>query len=688
MTLFARIKAAAARMLVGQVSQPRQSSMVRWLLPNTTIDFEQHVGDGQGSNVFMSPILWIWRASFEARFVVLTEGKDKEEMDTQHELVKLLAAPNPFMTGMVMLLGMLISWFTDGNVYLLKARDGAGRVRQLWYVPHWMIEPKWSETDAAAFIDYYRYTPGGAQELELKPTEVVHLRHGVDPRNVRKGFSYMKMLLREIFNDDEAANFVAALLLNGGVPGVIISPKGDTVVSDADLKATKDYIGVSFGRSNKGKAMALGAPTEVQEFGYDPQKMNLDVVRNVSEERVCAALGLPAAVVGFGSGMEQTKVGATLTELHRIAWIDCLIPNQDLMAEELTRNLRQDFALKDNQRLGHDRRRVRALTDDLNKESERMDRGVRGGWIMVSEARRSQGLEVLPEHDVFVRGIGTVLEGPGAPEEPEPAPVKEPVADPKEDPAGQKAARRRLSKAQSKLLRALDKVKDRAGKRFEARLREFFTKVGAAAAEAYLSTKAKAAEDELAVELMFGSMNVQKMRQELRGMFGAHFVAVHKESVDVIAGIGMGVNLPDSVELQILAKGGTRAGLVDMTKEARKKALKIIEQGREEGRNPLDIAKDLAEAVPAGRFNDPRTRAELIARTETREAQTESALLAYRSAPGIDQVMVIDNRLGGEGDDDCVEANGQVLDFDAARELLAAEHPNGTRDIVPMFGGS
>lgn len=701
MNLLARAKAAVGRMLIGDVEHPRQSSWARFLLPNTTIDFAKHVGDGLGSNVFMSPIMWIWRASLEARIAVITEEKDKEDMDLQHELAQLLARPNPFLTGAALRLAIFISWFTDGNCYLLKARDGSGKVRQLWYVPHWMIEPKWNESVKGAFIDYYCYTPGGVERLEVLPSEIVHLRNGVDPRDVRKGFSYMKMLLREIFNDDESSNFVAALLLNGGVPGIIISPKESTGASTDDLKATKDYISTQFGRSNKGKALAIGEPTEVKEFGYDPQKMNLGIVRNVSEERVCAGLGLPAAVVGFGSGMEQTAVGATLQELHRIAWIDCLIPNQDLLADEFTRNFREDFSLKDNQRLGWDRRRVRALMDDLNKESERLDRGVRGGWIMVSEARKSQGLEVKPEDEIYLRGIGMIPEGPGAPDLPEPAaaPVPgaaagEPEIDPLTGKPKVKAARRRLSKQQTALIRAMDKVKARTAKRFESRLNEFFKNVGAAAAEAFLATKSKAAgnvelktSDEIAVELMFGSMNMQKHRQELRGIFGAHFVLVHKESVQILAGMGLGANLSDSVEVNILAKGGTRAGLVDMTTQARAKALKIIAEGREEGRNPIDIAKDLAEAVPAGRFNDPRTRAELIARTETREAQTESALLTYRATPGIDQVMIIDGRLG-ETDDDCEEANGQIVDFDTARGLLAAEHPNGTRDLVPMFGGA
>jgi HK97 family phage portal protein len=683
---------------------PNNGGFLRFLLPNTKIDFEKHVGDGQGSNVFMAPILWIWRASLEARAGVLTETKDKEELDKQHELAKLLRHPNSFVSGPAMMLAILISWFTDGNAYLLKARDRSGQVRALWYVPHWMMEPMCDEADEYDFISFYRYRPGGASEQDLEPSEVVHLRCGVDPRNIRKGFSHMKMLLREIFNDDEAANFVASLLLNSGVPGLIISPKDATSASVEDLKATRDYVKVQFGRSRRGEPMAIGAPTEVKEFGYDPQKMNLDIVRNVSEERVCAGIGLPAAVVGFGSGMEQVKVGATLLELHRIAWVDCVIPNQDLLADELTKAFKEDFGLSDDQRVAFDRDGVRALQEDRNKEAERLAKLVSGAIMMRSEARKRLRLEVEKEDEVYLTPIGVTLDGPGAPEpEPmpgveldpetgEPLPPKPGAKPPKPGapapasaPADKPKSAPRLDRRQVAILRAMDKLKERAAKSLERRMNDFFKKMGQAAADAYLATRAKAAEDELAVELVFGSMNVNRLRQEVRGIYGTHYVGVFRETQKTLAGMGLDVMGLDPVELQLLGKGGTQAGLLDLTKSAKEKAMRILQEGREQGRNPEDIAKDLADAVPAGRFRDPRTRAELIARTETRVAQTESALAVYRNAPGIGAVMVIDGRKG-ETDEDCEAVNGKVVDFQTAEGLIADEHPNGTRDLVPVVG--
>ncbi|MFW6331499.1 MAG: phage portal protein, partial [Gemmatimonadota bacterium] len=132
--------------------------------------------------------------------------------------------------------------------------------------------------------------------------DVVHLRYGLDPRDPKHGMSRLKPVLREVMTDREASTFSAAILSNMGVPGGVIAPKDAAAVpTDDDVKDMKEYM-KNFRGGRRGDWLVLGTPTEIGQFGFNPQNLMLGNLRDISEERVCAALGIHTAVVGFGSG--------------------------------------------------------------------------------------------------------------------------------------------------------------------------------------------------------------------------------------------------------------------------------------------------------------------------------------------------------------------------------------------------
>jgi len=76
-------------------------------------------------------------------------------------------------------------------------------------------------------------------------------------------------------------------------------------------------------------------------------------------------------------------------------------------------------------------------------------------------------------------------------------------------------------------------------------------------------------------------------------------------------------------------------------------------------------------------------RAETIARTEVINAYGQASIDAYREA-GVEMVQMYD----GSFDPECAAIDGDVVDPDQAEQLLADEHPNGTRGVAPFFMSS
>ncbi|MDQ3672704.1 MAG: phage portal protein, partial [Actinomycetota bacterium] len=291
-------------------------------LLGTRVDYLREVGDGTGSSTVAAVLNWVARTFPEAPPMLWRELENGQfEQARGHEMLRLLRRPNRFYTGIILWMATVIDWMVDGNAYWLKLRDGTGTVVELWWVPHWMMEPKGDED---TFITHYEYRPG-LEPLAVPVEDVVHFRFGLDSENSRLGASQLKSVLREVFTDDQAATFTASLLKNMGVPGIVISPKQGITISDEQAEETKKYILEKFTGDRRGEAIVMTGATDIEQFGFSPEQLLLRDLRRIPEERVSAVTGIPAIVVGFGAGLERSTF-TNMGEARQAAYEAGLIP--------------------------------------------------------------------------------------------------------------------------------------------------------------------------------------------------------------------------------------------------------------------------------------------------------------------------------------------------------------------------
>lgn len=412
----------------------RQSSGVEILLPQTKVDYAREVGDGMGSSVLMACLNFLMRTFPEAPPIVEKFRAEEWKQKPDHDLIALLRRPNPFYSGRTLWMATVLD-FAFGNAYWLKIRNADGKVVQLWWVPRATMTPRW-DNDGKSFITHYEYRPGqtsadgrtlvsvgGGVGTRVDVKDVVHFRFGIDPNNPRLGLSQLGSLMREIAVDDIAAGFTASVFNRLGVIGVVISPEGEGQINDEDVKATKEYVKSAFTGDQRGDPLVLGAPTKVQLLQYNLQGFDTAPVRDVSEERVCAALGLPAAVIGFGTGLHQTKVGATMKEMRQLAWTGGIIPMQEVLAEDMDLQLLPEFETGEHTRVRFDTSRVRALWEDNNEKHTRVREDYKAKLIDRAEARRETGRTPRPEDEgVYFSGPQPTDSQPNASEPTTPQP--------------------------------------------------------------------------------------------------------------------------------------------------------------------------------------------------------------------------------------------------------------------------
>ena len=139
-----------------------------------------------------------------------------------HPMLDLWQQPNPYYNRRTMEKAVGLSLVCDGNAYVQKVRDQAGKVKELWCIPHDRVTPIWPD-DGSEFISGYMVRVD-TTNYPLTKEDVLHIRDGVDPRNERLGLSTLKAQLREVCTVNEESGYTASLLHNSAVPGLVVTP--------------------------------------------------------------------------------------------------------------------------------------------------------------------------------------------------------------------------------------------------------------------------------------------------------------------------------------------------------------------------------------------------------------------------------------------------------------------------------
>ena len=179
-----------------------------------------------------------------------------------------------------------------------------------------------------------RYSDGG----------VAHLRY----RRSIDGWNGLGLVaqtaLDELRTDREAQQYTLTLLQRMGVPGMIFSGKDTSPnrmeITDEDVNALQQGLDRLYSGGGRGGSLVTRNEWTIHEpVGISNRGIDLSPVRNVTEERLLASLGVPAAMVSIGVGAEQVRVGRTLEQLRIAFASDTIIPLCEHIADSLSAEL-------------------------------------------------------------------------------------------------------------------------------------------------------------------------------------------------------------------------------------------------------------------------------------------------------------------------------------------------------------
>lgn len=675
----------------------------------TPRDFNYQNVNGYNSSIVMGCINWIIGAFREAVPAVSKFDKDgAESLISNHKFVKFLRRPNPYYNFTKLMIPTLISYYLDGNGYWFKERSdgGVGQTRALYYIPHYQIEPK---AENGSYISYYQYTVNG-KSYRIPRERIVHFRNELDPYNPLSGRKILDPVLSEIFTDEEAARFIAALIRNTGIPGVVITPDTERVViEEEDAEALKENFKRKFGGDNRGDVLIMNFAAKIAQMGFNPEQLQFKETRRLPEERVCSQFRLPPIVPGFGAGLERSTF-SNYEQAETQAYRSCMLPLWEEMGEEIETQLLPEFTGGDGDYLfNFSYKNVRALQESQDSVVNRSVRLWTSDAITRAELRGGLSYEIDEKRDeVF---FSEVRQQRGLP-------VSNPVSPAK----GLINRAKHLLKAgdsednlNAGFEMALEAGVKEAVSQMEGDLDGLFIQLGQAAeneAKDGLDIYNAPQEAERITSSVFKALGIALL---IRAVWGAMGKTAEENAVTSIS-LRLSI-LPASfwteeakLSAQSILVGQANAfegNLIEQTK----RAIQIAIQQAEDGKSIAQIARSIKsyvsgremypgvfkegydkakeagaseeQAIRAAEGKARRYRAKLIAETESRTFQNLAALEGLDKA-GIEKVKVSDgNGCGWKDHEDTDKANNTVRPLrDAKRYALA--HPNCKRRFYPV----
>lgn len=369
-------------------------------------DWSAEAGARFDNSIVYAAIMYLTNAMSEVDVYVRRKKSDGTyEEIPNHPVTELLNNPNPWYDWSTMLSGCIISEVCGrgGSSYLYKHRSQGSLIIGLEYIPHYAVRPV-TKQGTPQFIDYYALTIAGGI-VQVPVEDMIQQRYGpMNPMFPQESFGPIEAALMEVVTDKQAANFTAALIRNVGVTPHLISPAlkdvdGTEIVFNREQREQIAQVWEEkITGDNRGKPLISPIPIKVDNLSFSPSDMNLEAIRNITEERICAALRIPPGVLNLGTGLENSNNRASHESTARQAARDCIKPYMKRKGQQLTRALIPELG-NEGEEIAFRVDAIEALQDDKSETAKRLTTACGGAYMTVNEARAKEGLSPIDGGD-------------------------------------------------------------------------------------------------------------------------------------------------------------------------------------------------------------------------------------------------------------------------------------------------
>lgn len=348
------------------------------------------------------------------RLMIQSRNSDGTWSEIQgHPMRQLMMWPNASMDEAGFAESVGVSCDTVGLFYAEKVHSPAGAVVELHPLDATKMSPIPGPNNT---VSKYIFKDGSTT-IEL-PVEDVLVRRNPHPKSKWLGLSPTAVCLGTVDADSAQTDYVRAFFNNAGVPSGILKVKGTYTQEQSDAVRAKwrERFGRNWGKQHD--VAVLDDNAEYVQLGSDLNKLDSEIMRAISESRICMVFDVPPLVIYSYVGLLRSTY-SNLKEAWSGFWESTLMPMSTSYASWLTRNLLSEFEsidrIKAEQvRCYFDYAQVQALQENATELETRARGFFVDGGMTLNELRAVGKLKPDPAGDYYLRKLMFVATPMGA----------------------------------------------------------------------------------------------------------------------------------------------------------------------------------------------------------------------------------------------------------------------------------
>lgn len=321
-----------------------------------------------------------------------------------HPFRHLFMRPNPEMTEADLMRAAIVSWDISNprRFYCEKVYE-RGALVALYPLNPAAMQPLYSRTTPDARIGY-RYSDG----------------------SIRRDYSDEELLIRSapawydppplvaamgsVESDAAQTDYVRAFFENGGVPSGFLKYT-DAHLSTAQREDIRQKWRAIYGGRNRHDIGVLDAGVDYQEIGARLDSLQSDVLRQVTESRICMVFRVPPLIIYAYTGLLRATY-SNLGEAWAGFWDSTMSPLfkewRDFFTWHVLTEFEETRAITSGAvRLHYDLSDVAALQEDVDAAQTRARANFQAGLMTLNETRAIAGLPPDPAGDYYLRELAT-----------------------------------------------------------------------------------------------------------------------------------------------------------------------------------------------------------------------------------------------------------------------------------------